>query len=206
MPALKAFIVEDSPVILENLIATLEELAQVEVVGSVADEAGAVRWMKRDPDANADLFIVDVFLRSGTGLGVLQAAQQLGVRARRVVLTNYATEEMRRRCASLGAERVFDKSPRTRRPDQLLRRTGRAQLGSAPCSRDPLNSLPCCVISTPGWRAPAATAAWLSGLRRLPLQPSWGSARPRSGEPTRPCARARPATSRATTACACANC
>ncbi|MCF8207307.1 MAG: response regulator [Methylotenera sp.] len=110
MPALKAFIVEDSPVILENLIATLEEVAQVEVVGSVADEAGAVRWMKRDPNATADLFIVDVFLRSGTGLGVLQAAQQLGVRARRVVLTNYATEEMRRRCASLGAERVFDKS------------------------------------------------------------------------------------------------
>lgn len=110
MPALKAFIVEDSPVILENLVATLEELAQVEVVGSVADEAGAVRWMSRDPDASADLFIVDVFLRSGTGLGVLQAAQKLGVRARRVVLTNYATEEMRRRCASLGAERVFDKS------------------------------------------------------------------------------------------------
>lgn len=108
MPALKAFIVEDSPVILENLVATLEELAQVEVVGSVPDEASAVRWMSRDP--NADLFIVDVFLRSGTGLGVLQAAQQLGVRARRVVLTNYATEEMRRRCASLGAERVFDKS------------------------------------------------------------------------------------------------
>jgi len=111
MPALKAFIVEDSPVILENLVATLEELAQVEVVGSVADEAGAVRWMSRGPDdANADLFIVDVFLRSGTGLGVLQAAQKLGVRARRVVLTNYATEEMRKRCASLGAERVFDKS------------------------------------------------------------------------------------------------
>ncbi|MDR7335492.1 response regulator [Roseateles asaccharophilus] len=110
MPALKAFIVEDSPVILENLVATLEELAQVEVVGSVPDEAGAVRWMSRDPEANADLFIVDVFLRSGTGLGVLQAAQQLGVRARRVVLTNYATDEMRRRCASLGAERVFDKS------------------------------------------------------------------------------------------------
>lgn len=110
MPALKAFIVEDSPVILENLVATLEELAQVEVVGSVADEAGAVRWMSRNPESNADLFIVDVFLRSGTGLGVLQAAQRLGVRARRVVLTNYATEEMRRRCASLGAERVFDKS------------------------------------------------------------------------------------------------
>lgn len=110
MPALKAFIVEDSPVILENLVATLEELAQVEVVGSVPDEAGAVRWMSLDLEASADLFIVDVFLRSGTGLGVLQAAQRLGLSAHRVVLTNYATEEMRRRCASLGAERVFDKS------------------------------------------------------------------------------------------------
>ncbi len=110
MPALKAFIVEDSPVILENLIATLEEVAQVEVVGSVGDEAGAVRWMTQAADATADLFIVDIFLRSGTGLGVLQAAQQLGVRARRVVLTNYATDDMRRRCAGLGAERVFDKS------------------------------------------------------------------------------------------------
>ncbi len=110
MPALKAFIVEDSPVILENLVATLEELAQVEVVGAVADEAEAVRWMSRSAEPGADLVIVDVFLRSGTGLGVLQAAQKLGVRARRVVLTNYATDEMRKRCASLGAERVFDKS------------------------------------------------------------------------------------------------
>ncbi len=110
MPALKAFIVEDSPVILENLVATLEELAQVEVVGAVADEAEAVRWMSRSAELGADLVIVDVFLRSGTGLGVLQAAQKLGVRARRVVLTNYATDEMRKRCASLGAERVFDKS------------------------------------------------------------------------------------------------
>jgi len=110
MPALRAFIVEDSPVILENLMDTLEELANVEVVGSVGDEAAAVNWMLQDPQHGADLFIVDVFLRSGTGLGVLQAAQRLGVTARRVVLTNYATDDMRDRCASLGAERVFDKS------------------------------------------------------------------------------------------------
>lgn len=109
MPALKAFIVEDSPVILENLIATLEELAEVEVVGTVGDEAGAVRWLKQSP-AGADLLIVDVFLRSGSGLGVLAAARELGTAGELVVLTNYATDEMRRRCLSLGAARVFDKS------------------------------------------------------------------------------------------------
>jgi DNA-binding NarL/FixJ family response regulator len=106
MPApLKAFIVEDSPVILENLVAALQDLAGVEVVGSVADEDGAKRQL---PAAGADLVIVDIFLRQGSGLGVLQAARSIGLPA--VVLTNYATPAMRERCAQLGAERVFDKS------------------------------------------------------------------------------------------------
>ncbi len=109
MPALRAFIVENSPVIRENLAGTLEELANVEVIGSAADEESAVHWMSRESARRADVVIVDIFLNSGTGLGVLRAAQRLGVPARRVVLTNYATDDMRQRCATLGAERVFDK-------------------------------------------------------------------------------------------------
>lgn len=109
MPALKTFIIEDSPVILENLVATLEELDNLEVVGSVSDEASAVQALREDPQ-RADLLIIDVFLRQGSGLGVLTEVQKLNVPARRVVLTNYATEDIRRRCKVLGAERVFDKS------------------------------------------------------------------------------------------------
>jgi DNA-binding NarL/FixJ family response regulator len=109
MPALRAFLVENSPVIRENLAGTLEELANVEVIGSAADEESAVHWMSRGAVSKADVVIVDIFLNSGSGLGVLKAAQSLGVAARRVVLTNYATEDMRRRCTNLGAERVFDK-------------------------------------------------------------------------------------------------
>jgi len=109
MPTLRAFIVENSPVIRENLAGTLEELANVEVIGSAGDEESAVHWMSREAASKADVVIVDIFLNSGTGLGVLRAAQHLGVGARRVVLTNYATDDVRRRCANLGAERVFDK-------------------------------------------------------------------------------------------------
>lgn len=65
--------------------------------------------MSKGAASKVDVVIVDVFLNSGTGLGVLRAAQRLGVAARRIVLTNYATEEVRRLCARLGAERVFDK-------------------------------------------------------------------------------------------------
>lgn len=109
MPELKTFIVEDSAVILENLVDTLEELDNVKVVGSVSDEASAVRAMREHPQ-QADLYIIDVFLNQGSGLGVLREAQSLNLRAHCVVLTNYATTDIRRRCKALGAERVFDKS------------------------------------------------------------------------------------------------
>ncbi|HSI57278.1 MAG TPA: hypothetical protein VLA16_06965, partial [Ideonella sp.] len=46
VPPLRCFIVEDSPVIRENLIATLEEMVALKVVGMAEDEEGAVRWLR----------------------------------------------------------------------------------------------------------------------------------------------------------------
>ena len=109
MSPLRTFIVEDSPIILDNLVATLEELAGVKVVGAVADESSAVQAIHSGAH-DFDLMIIDIFLKSGSGLGVLRAAQDAGLKARRVVLTNYATPDVRKRCAVLGADRVFDKS------------------------------------------------------------------------------------------------
>ena len=107
MTSLKAFIVEDSPVIRENLVAALEEMAPIEVIGTAEDEGNAVRWL----EGNAcDLAVVDIFLRSGSGLGVLKAAANAGLPTKLVVLSNYATPDMRRKCLELGADRVFDKS------------------------------------------------------------------------------------------------
>jgi len=106
---LACFIVEDSPVIRQNLIATLEEMLPVRVVGTAEDEQTALGWM-RGPQARCDLMVIDIFLKSGTGLEVLRQAATLCPDARRVVLTNYATPDMRRRCTQLGADRVFDKS------------------------------------------------------------------------------------------------
>ena len=106
---LRCFIVEDSPVIRQNLIAMLEELLPVEVVGEVEDEGEALAWL-RGSDAEADLMIIDVFLKSGSGLEVLAQARAMGRGGKLVVLSNYATPDIRRRCAALGADRVFDKS------------------------------------------------------------------------------------------------
>ncbi len=109
MHSLKAYIVEDSPVIRYSLFATLEELVSVKVVGTAEDENSAVQWMLQSKQP-VDLMIIDIFLKSGSGLGVLRAAGALPPSVKRVVLSNYATVDMRRKCLALGADRVFDKS------------------------------------------------------------------------------------------------
>jgi DNA-binding NarL/FixJ family response regulator len=109
MRTLKTFIVEDSPMILGNLIATLEELAPVQVVASADNETTAVAWLAH-VDHPVDLVIIDIFLKGGSGLGVLRRASGLHLSTKLVVLSNYATPDMRIKCIELGADQVFDKS------------------------------------------------------------------------------------------------
>ncbi|MBP6898404.1 MAG: response regulator transcription factor [Gammaproteobacteria bacterium] len=109
MAAPRIFIVEDNPTIRDSLIPTLEDLTDAEIVGLAEGEDEAVRWMQSHSDG-WDLAIVDLFLRQGSGLGVLRRVRNGGARQRMVVLTNYATADMRRRCSDAGADRVFDKS------------------------------------------------------------------------------------------------
>lgn len=127
MRRLRCFLVEDSAVIRQNLVAMLEDLLPIEVVGHAEDQAQALAWL-RSPEGHGDLMIVDVFLKSGSGLQVLAAAQASGRAGKLVVLTNYATPDIRRRCAALGADRVFDKSSEL---DELIAYCAEVEPGDA---------------------------------------------------------------------------
>lgn len=86
------------------------------VIGTSEDESSAVSWISDDAH-HCDLMIIDVFLKSGSGLEVLRRARLLRPDSHLVVLTNYATPDMRKRAQQLGADRVFDKSAEL---DELL--------------------------------------------------------------------------------------
>jgi DNA-binding NarL/FixJ family response regulator len=122
---LKAFLVEDSPVIRENLIESLQEMAPVEVVGTADNEAAAVAWLD-SADNECDLVIIDIFLKRGSGLGVLRAMHD--PHRALVVLSNYLTEPMRGKCRDLGANAMFDKSNEI---DDLLAYCARLEDGRA---------------------------------------------------------------------------
>ena len=106
----RAFIVEDSDVILQNLTEALEEVSDVVVVGTAADQQAALKWLTTETNGGCDVVIVDIFLRSGSGLGVLAGIQNFAPPPKRVVLSNYLTPAMRERCLELGVEAAFDKS------------------------------------------------------------------------------------------------
>ena len=106
---LRTYLVEDNPTIRENLVATLEELGGIASVGYADTEQQGSQWLN-DHGAHWDLVIVDLFLKQGSGLGVLQACRDRGPGQKVVVLTNYATPDIRVRCRELGVDAVFDKS------------------------------------------------------------------------------------------------
>ena len=105
----RTYIVEDNPTIRENLVATLEELGGIAPVGFAETEEQGSVWLTSH-GAQWDLAIVDLFLKQGSGLGVLQACRARQAGQKVVVLTNYATPDIRVRCTQLGVDAVFDKS------------------------------------------------------------------------------------------------
>jgi DNA-binding NarL/FixJ family response regulator len=105
----RAYIVEDSPTIRENLIETLHELAMIDAVGVAETEREGRKWLAQN-DTYWDLAIIDLFLKEGSGLNILKACRARRPGQKMIVLSNHATSDVRWRCAQLGADAVFDKS------------------------------------------------------------------------------------------------
>ncbi|OAK58047.1 hypothetical protein A3K87_03285 [Variovorax paradoxus] len=104
-----AFLVEDNQVIRDNLIPTIESLSAARVAGIAETEEEAMAWLDAH-DGHWDVAVVDLFLREGSGLNVVDRCRARLPHQRVVIFSNYATEEVRRRALLLGADAVFDKS------------------------------------------------------------------------------------------------
>lgn len=105
----RVLLVEDNALLARELTAALQKAGNIEVRAVAVSEDQACKTLRNRPRA-FDVVIVDVFLTSGSGLGVLRALQALGLPLKAFVLSNFATLAVRKECVALGAERIFDKS------------------------------------------------------------------------------------------------
>lgn len=108
MPIL-TILIEDSETIREALIPSMAEMANAQVI-AVADMANGAIAALQEHKLTWRLAVVDLFLKDGNGLTVLRACAHRRPDQHVVVLTNYATADIRRTCTELGADAVFDKS------------------------------------------------------------------------------------------------
>lgn len=109
MRKIRTFFVEDNPTILAQLTTTLAELANVECVGHADNEPEAIAWLQAHAD-DWDVALVDLFLKKGNGMGVVTSMAGRPGDKKLIVVSNYATADVSRRCRELGCDGVFDKS------------------------------------------------------------------------------------------------
>ena len=106
-----ALIVEDSTLVRDRLVPMLAAFGGVHVVAVAESPQQALAWLRRN---RCDLVLIDLALRGGSGLGLLDVLDRCpairNAPPLRVVLTNDASRAVRRRCEALGAAAVFDKS------------------------------------------------------------------------------------------------
>jgi DNA-binding NarL/FixJ family response regulator len=105
---LRVFLIEDAPRIRAILMEVLQSHQGIDVIGYAENETDAVRDLR---SIEWDLAIVDIALKQGNGLGVLEALnkdnRQYG---KRIVFSGDASPLLKKRVQALGADGVFDKA------------------------------------------------------------------------------------------------
>jgi DNA-binding NarL/FixJ family response regulator len=115
-------IVEDSDLVAEKLKKLLEPLKNLKVSGRASDGLSAVKMIW---ETKPDYVILDVSLKHGHGIKVLEEIYAMDFRPYIIVLTNLNSHYFRQRCISLGAMQFFDKAMEFEKVYEILNeRTG----------------------------------------------------------------------------------
>lgn len=115
---MKVFIVEDSPLLRERLIAMLSELPEVEIVGQAQ---GALQAINSISTLTPDVVILDIRMQGGSGIDVLRQIRKEKSGTTVIILTNYPYPQYRDMCMKAGADFFFDKSAEFEKIPGVLR-------------------------------------------------------------------------------------
>jgi len=101
------FIVEDSEIVSDELKDMLSEISGIHMAGLAIDEQDAIEKIGA---TRPDVVILDIALRSGSGIKVLQSIKKSTPLIKVIILTNYTDACYVNSCINAGADYFFDKS------------------------------------------------------------------------------------------------
>ena len=107
---MNVFVVEDSPTVREIMLEQLAELPNVICSGHADSELTAIESLRTTA---CDILILDIKLKTGTGLGVLRVMEATGwprSPPTRIIFSNFTDRAFRTLAQSLGVTHFFDKT------------------------------------------------------------------------------------------------
>ena len=100
-------VIEDSPVYLTAIESAIADMPQAVLVGTAETPEEGIHLVER---TEPDLVMVDLFLKQGTGVEVLQHCRSQKREIMIAVMTNAPSPELERHCRALGAAGFHDKA------------------------------------------------------------------------------------------------
>jgi Response regulator containing a CheY-like receiver domain and an HTH DNA-binding domain len=116
--ALRVLLVEDSDLLVQRITELVDDLADIEIVGTAAAESEALARLEA---GDIDAVILDLQLHSGSGFGILRALHRREAPPTVIVFTNFAIGAYRDTALALGAQHFLDKSRDYHRLPAVLR-------------------------------------------------------------------------------------
>ena len=114
---MQVFLVEDSIPVRERLLAMLQALPDIEVVGHAGDADTAICAILA---AQPDVVLIDISLAAGSGFDVLRAVQSEAPQIDLYMLSSFAAHPYRQLAETLGARGFFDKTQDMDRVRELI--------------------------------------------------------------------------------------
>lgn len=115
-------IVEDSELVVQKLKKLLEPLENISIDATASDGYTAVKLIK---ELNPDYVILDISLKYGHGIKVLEEIYGLKQKPYVIVLSNLNYQYYKDKCIKLGADHFFDKAMEFEKVYEVLNeRTG----------------------------------------------------------------------------------
>ena len=117
--SLKVLLVEDSTVLADRMREAITQIPEFDVIAVVDSEAAAIAEINR---RHVHVVLLDLYLKQGSGFGVLRAMADLHPKPHVVVLTNHDSAQHKRDAMTLGATHFLDKARHFAQLPEILRR------------------------------------------------------------------------------------
>lgn len=117
---IRLFVADDSEILREHLVGILSDIEGIRIVGQEGDVNKIIEAVEL---LNPDFVILDIKMKEGNGIAVLESLKMRENPPSVIMFTNYPYLQYRKKCMDVGADYFFYKSTEFEKLIDVIRET-----------------------------------------------------------------------------------